>query len=34
MGLGLLLFGLMAGGSAIKCGIENAKMMILYQTQM
>lgn len=27
MGLGLLLFGLMAGGSAIKCGIENAKMM-------
>ena len=27
MGLGLLLFGLMAGGSAIKCGVENAKMM-------
>lgn len=27
MGLGLLLFGLMAGGSAVKCGVENAKMM-------
>lgn len=27
MGLGLLLFGLMAGSSAVKCGVENAKMM-------
>lgn len=27
MGLGTLLFALMAGGSAVKCGIENAQMM-------